>query len=156
MGLLALRGIINFISSKMFHHDESSMISGTMQFTFIQMVQCDPHSLLAYCWIYTPADTIRWINVGLRLVHRCRRWTNVKQTLIQRLWSAGTSHPQFHPFYSEASMRNCETGALDPSSILSEIIPSWDDGHHRWMRSWHIYVFHYSLAIHLLWHIMSL
>ena len=36
-----------------------------------------------------PADEIRWINVGLRLVQRRRRWTNVKPTLIQRLVDAG-------------------------------------------------------------------
>ena len=35
------------------------------------------------------ADTIRWINVGLALVHYLRRWTTVKPTLIQRLESAG-------------------------------------------------------------------
>ena len=31
-----------------------------------------------------PADTRRWINVGLTLDQRRRRWTNVKPTLIQR------------------------------------------------------------------------
>ena len=45
-----------------------------------------------------PADTIRRIkeyiflgriNLGLTLVHRLRRWTNVKPTLIQRNVSAG-------------------------------------------------------------------
>ena len=36
-----------------------------------------------------PADTRRWINVGLTLVQRSRRWTNVKTTLIQRRVSAG-------------------------------------------------------------------
>ena len=39
--------------------------------------------------IWFPADTRRVINVGSTLVHRLRRWTNVKQTLIQRLVSAG-------------------------------------------------------------------
>ena len=34
-----------------------------------------------------PADTRRWINVVLTLVHRLRRWTNVKPTWIQRLVS---------------------------------------------------------------------
>ena len=38
------------------------------------------------CW---PADTRRWINVGLMLVHRLRHWTNVKPTLLERLVSAG-------------------------------------------------------------------
>ena len=37
--------------------------------------------------IYIPADTKRWINVGLASVQR-RRWTNVKPTLIQRIVSA--------------------------------------------------------------------
>ena len=32
-----------------------------------------------------PADTTRWINVGLTLVHRHGWWTNVKPTLIQHL-----------------------------------------------------------------------
>ena len=36
-----------------------------------------------------PADTRRFINVGLTFVHRLRRWTNVKPTWIQRLVSAG-------------------------------------------------------------------
>ena len=35
------------------------------------------------------ADIIRWINIVLTLVHRLRRWTSVKTTLIQRLMSAG-------------------------------------------------------------------
>ena len=38
---------------------------------------------------YIPADTRRWINVGLTLVQRRRRWTNVEPTLIQRIVSAG-------------------------------------------------------------------
>ena len=36
------------------------------------------------------AVTRRWINVGLPLVHRLRRWNNGKPTLIRRLVSAGT------------------------------------------------------------------
>ena len=36
------------------------------------------------------ADTRRWINAGLTSVHRLRRWTSVKPTLIQRLVSAGS------------------------------------------------------------------
>ena len=36
-----------------------------------------------------PANTTRWINAGLTLVHRRGRWTNVKITLIQRLVSDG-------------------------------------------------------------------
>ena len=36
-----------------------------------------------------PADTKHSINVGLTLVHRLRRCTNVQPTLIQRLLSAG-------------------------------------------------------------------
>ena len=39
----------------------------------------------------TPADTTRRINVGLTLVHRLRRWTNVKPTLIQRVVSSRTT-----------------------------------------------------------------
>ena len=36
-----------------------------------------------------PSGTTRWINVGLTLVHRLRRWTNAKPTLIQQFVSAG-------------------------------------------------------------------
>ena len=39
----------------------------------------------------SPADTRRRINVDLTLVHRLRRWTNGKPTLIPRLVSAGRS-----------------------------------------------------------------
>ena len=35
------------------------------------------------------AATRLWINVGMTLVHRLRRWTSVKPTLIQRLVLAG-------------------------------------------------------------------
>ena len=38
----------------------------------------------------SPADTIRWIIVGLALVQRRRRWTSAKPALIQRLVSAGS------------------------------------------------------------------
>ena len=38
--------------------------------------------------VYT-ANRWRWINVGLTLVQRRRRWTSVKPTLSQRLVSAG-------------------------------------------------------------------
>ena len=44
----------------------------------------DPPSLQPF-----PADTIRWINVGLSLVQRRRQWTRVQPTLIQRLVSVG-------------------------------------------------------------------
>ena len=40
-----------------------------------------------------PADTRRWINVGLTLVQRRRRWTDVKPTLVQRRVSAGKGDP---------------------------------------------------------------
>ena len=39
------------------------------------------------CW--DPADTRCWINFGLTLVQRRRRWTNVKPTLIQHYWLLG-------------------------------------------------------------------
>ena len=38
------------------------------------------------------ADRKRLINVGLTLLHRLRRWTNVKPTLIRRFVSAGVVH----------------------------------------------------------------
>ena len=55
-----------------------------------------------YVWLITsimswirdvPEDTRRWINVGLPLVQRRRRWTNGKSKLIQRLVSAGIAFP---------------------------------------------------------------
>ena len=46
-------------------------------------------SMMGKCFKPYTADAICWINVGLTLVHRLRRWTNVKPTLIQRLVSAG-------------------------------------------------------------------
>ena len=55
-----------------------------------------------------PTDTRRWINVGLTLVQRRRRWTNNKPTLIQRLVSAGqVVHPRFlHIFCMLVTSRN--------------------------------------------------
>ena len=47
------------------------------------------YCFLTFLYNYNPEDTSGWINVGLTLVHRLRRWTNVKPTLIQRLMSAG-------------------------------------------------------------------
>ena len=47
------------------------------------------HLNCPYCLQDFRTDTRRLINVGLMLVHRLRRWTNVKPTLIQRLVSAG-------------------------------------------------------------------
>ena len=44
--------------------------------------------MLALIYSNIPADTRRWNNVSLMLVHSVRRWTNVKLTLIQRLVSA--------------------------------------------------------------------
>ena len=39
--------------------------------------------ILYFCvHVFNPADTRRWINVGLTLVHRLRRWTNVEATYI--------------------------------------------------------------------------
>ena len=42
-----------------------------------------------WAYIDIPADTRRLINVGITLVHRLRRSTNVKPTLTQRIVSAG-------------------------------------------------------------------
>ena len=47
------------------------------------------NSLLSMGNHYNPVDTRRWINVGLKLVHWLRCWTNVKPTLIQHIVSAG-------------------------------------------------------------------
>ena len=58
------------------------------------MTGCSTLFCIKKTWIIDvshPAGTIRCINVGLTLVQRCRRWTNVKSTLIQRLVSSG--HP---------------------------------------------------------------
>ena len=42
-----------------------------------------------YFSVVNPADTRRRINVGLTLIHRLRRWTNVEPTLIRCLVPAG-------------------------------------------------------------------
>ena len=47
-----------------------------------------------------PADTRRYINAGLTLIQRRRRWTNVKPTLIQRLLSAGMYNASIMPVYN--------------------------------------------------------
>ena len=39
----------------------------------------------------SPADTRCWINAGLTLVQRRRRWTNVKPTSIQHIVSDGST-----------------------------------------------------------------
>ena len=48
---------------------------------------------------HIPADTRRWINVVLTLVHRRRRWSSVKTTLIQRLVSAGVCVSRYGRFW---------------------------------------------------------
>ena len=65
--------------------------------SYIKIFQRCKGNLTIWSWsrptqdatIHIPANTICWINVGLMLVHRRRRWTNVKPTLIQRLVSDG-------------------------------------------------------------------
>ena len=37
-----------------------------------------------------PANTRRWPNIELMLVHRLRRWTNISPTFDQRLVFAGS------------------------------------------------------------------
>ena len=49
---------------------------------------------------YIPADTrCCWIDVGLMLVHRLRRGTNVKSTLIQSFLSAGIAIKPYCVFF---------------------------------------------------------
>ena len=50
------------------------------------MVTCFPHSVYVE---HVLAVTRRWTNVGLMSVHRLRRWTTIKPTLVQRLVPAG-------------------------------------------------------------------
>ena len=38
---------------------------------------------------YLTENTARWTNAGLKLVHRLRRWTNIKPALVQRIVFAG-------------------------------------------------------------------
>ena len=63
---------------------EYSSIKWNCSLTWSQL-----HLHMEYC--HNPADTRCWINAGLTLVQRRRRWTNVKPTLIQHLVSAGNS-----------------------------------------------------------------
>ena len=54
-----------------------------------QVGGCPSPRGIAITWIHYSTDTSRWFNAVLTLVHRLRRWTNVKPALIQRLVSAG-------------------------------------------------------------------
>ena len=58
---------------------------------FVQMMAqgCCPPPPPARRRGLNPAVTRRWIKVGLRLVHRLRRWINGKPAMIQWLVSAG-------------------------------------------------------------------
>ena len=40
-------------------------------------------------WESSPANTRRWANTDLMLVHRLRRWPNMKSAFVQRLVFAG-------------------------------------------------------------------
>ena len=48
---------------------------------------------IAYTVVNSPANTRRWINVGLILARRLRRRPNIKTTLDQRLVFAGSGTP---------------------------------------------------------------
>ena len=75
------------------HLSKSCFDIGPTSQTLVQY--CTNFEILHQLWenvlylVYGPADTRRSINVGSTLVHRLRRWTNVKPTLIQHLVSAG-------------------------------------------------------------------
>ena len=66
-----------------------------LQYAKLYVINLSPqiffHTVLIHTqrgWHY-PANTSRWINVGLMLVNRLRRWTNVKPIVTQRLMPAG-------------------------------------------------------------------
>ena len=42
-----------------------------------------------YLITYIPANTVRWPNADSMLVHRLRRWSNIKPTLDERLICPG-------------------------------------------------------------------
>ena len=48
----------------------------------------------------SPAETRRWINGSLTLVHRLRRWASGKPTLIQRLFCMLGSSLNYHNWWS--------------------------------------------------------
>ena len=61
-----------------------------------------------------PSRHKEWINAGLTLVQRLRRWTNDKPTLIQRLVSAGHGHVMsWHTNMKKSRL------LLIPNSLLS-------------------------------------
>ena len=73
----------------------------------------------------SPADTRRWINVGLTLVQRRRMWTNVKPTLIQHLVSAGRLGHMLQHF--NLSLITCHYHDLDAN------FPDFDPSTPGWL-----------------------
>ena len=70
-------------------------------------------------WL-SPADTRRWINVGLTLVHRLRRWTNGKPTLNQRLVSAGIRLTSFRHIIIH--LEHCQKKYLHISHAFNSLV----------------------------------
>ena len=58
------------------------------------------------CW-RIPANTTRWANIVLKLVHRLRRWHNIKTTLAQWLVFAGIGQYHFDKYHISRGFCNC-------------------------------------------------
>ena len=76
------------IQNTVFNLAHSSQ-SSTIQYTVViqHTVVNSEHSIQSRTQY--PANMRRWLNVGLLLAHRLRRWPNSKPTLGQRLMFAG-------------------------------------------------------------------
>ena len=68
------------------YKDNLSLLSSLTSFSkFVKIAQVSRLKKVQCTTTHIPVDTRRWINVGLTLVQRRRRWTNVKPALIQSL-----------------------------------------------------------------------
>ena len=73
----------------------------------------------------TVPDTRRWINVGLMLVYRLRRWTNIKPALIQRLVSAEKRRYNAGPTPQKLSQH----GTVVFANVTYSTTPEWGARH---------------------------
>ena len=82
------------------------------------------------------ADTRGWINVGLTLAQRRRRWTNVDPTMLQRLVYAGLSVPPYFPGRKYQPSRM--TSRALTAHIRSQEKPALTFLGHVWVRRYHL------------------
>ena len=103
-----------------------------------------------------PADKRGWINVCLTLVYSLRRWTNVKQTLIQRLKSAGFSphtdavwrwtwrRLNAVPTWNDVGMTITQRLVFSRITCITVKIESWRGARRRKCSSTRIYILCFS------------